>query len=259
MERRRARPERVVIVEEPEDDDDVAPIKELPLKRVKLSLFTPAKTPEGAIVLFDPVQVEHRSGKAKLVTTPYHEEANVEVLKDDLQPLTFEGLDDEQQTWMLERVCACLCDVVERNASSVAAVDAAAIAALMTDAAGAVAGRLFHKGEALKALARNAAVLAGFKALRDLPAQEAAAAPLATIITEYGVDLSVGSLRRYAKAGGLMARCPALLFGGNMRMLMLHGDIVGKMLDNADHRRRLDGIWQRCLLLHSGKSPRLPS
>lgn len=44
--------------------------KKKPKSKPKLDLFSPAKTPTGAIVLFDPVKVEHPQSakRAKLVT-----------------------------------------------------------------------------------------------------------------------------------------------------------------------------------------------
>ncbi len=69
-------------------------------------MFSPALTPDRALVLFDPGKVIHRGAKAQLVTVPYTLEVDVPVLRSALQPLAFDDLDDGQKTWMLERVCA---------------------------------------------------------------------------------------------------------------------------------------------------------
>ena len=249
----------------PEDGEQLGKKKKKLGTKPKLGLFSPAKTPTGAIVLFDPVKVEHpRSAKkAKLVSVPYQGEANVEVLKKELKPMAFEDLDEGQKAWLLERLCLELKHVVESNLSSITAADAACLVLLTGGGAGGAvnadgmaqaAKEMYHKGDLLMLLARNAAILASYKAHRELKAREDVedftgqfTRALEDIVESYGVDLEVESLKRYLHVGGLFNRCAALLLCNNVKLLMTRADVVELMLDKPELARQLEGSLQRRL------------
>lgn len=193
------------------------------------------------------MNVKHRGPKAT-----YEAQDNDAVPRKDLRPLLFDDLNENEKTWLLERLCVALRGLIESALKSIALSDMASFATVTSESvsdAGAAATQLFRKGEALKVVARNAAILAAFRAHRALePGRDSVkrfTEALVNIAKTFAVDLTAESLKRYIKVGELFDRCSGLLFCDCLKALMDHSAVVGHMLDQAPLIGQLTGLWEQ--------------
>ena len=234
-------------------EDGEEPVKKKK-KAVALSLFSLAKTPKGAIVLYDPDKVKKRGREAELVTTPVAKKKNVTVKKADLEGLSFGELSEEQQHAVTDRLCSEVIAIAQANFRCVVDGGAGDEVVSLLRAGGAnapeVSKRLYRRGGLLQMLARHSAILAGYREHERLAAQEGGVTTkryheaLEGVAESYGVDYTVQSLRRYHIVGGLFARCPVLMLCDWLTTFKDQHLIFEKMLDQDALMVRLNGIAQ---------------
>ena len=219
-------------------------------KREKFSLFSVAKTPKGAVVLYDPRKVVKRGTKAELVTVPLTKKNNARIKRTDLQACSWTDLTLDQQDSLTTRMCAEVRLVAEKNLGVITAREGAG--QILTifrggDAAvSAVSASLFQKGSVLQMLARNAAVRASYRAHVPLQGQPNGVRlyeiALQGIIDSYGVDFSVETLRRYRVVGELFHLCPALMLCDFVSTFQDRKELFEHMLARPHLKQEIDGI-----------------
>jgi hypothetical protein len=258
--------------------DGKEPIVAACKKKTTFGLFSLAKTPTGAIVLYDPDKVKKRGRDAELVTVPVAKKNNVSVKKAELESLSFEELPVEQQNSVTHRLCAEILTIAQANLTSL--TDGASgdeVISLLGHGDGnggdtlvesaRVASSFYERGGLLQMLAQHSAILAGFREHERLAREEGLGgvtkanydAALQEVADSFHVNYGVESLRRYHSVGGLFARCPVLMLCNLLTPFKTQHLIIGKMLDRPDLKQQLDVVLHGkvFLLEEPGKGPRI--
>jgi hypothetical protein len=236
-------------------------------KKPSFALFSLVKTPNGAVMLYDPEKVRTRGRNAELVTVPVAKKNNITVKKTELEGLSFEeDLSVEQQNSVMQRLCTEVIAIAQANLSSLThdAIGAQVLSLLGDGINGdplqiaQSASTLYGHGDLLQRLAQHSAILAGFREHERLAGEEDGGgggggggggvtkvnyrAALQTVADSFHVDYGVESLRRYLCVGKLFAQCPVLMLCGVLTPLKTQHLIFGKMLDCPELKERLDNV-----------------